>query len=110
MTARIQLIGPPAIAVDGTRRELAGRKPWALLAYLALGHRPTRRELAELLFAEAADPLAATRWALLQVRRALAGIGEITEPERRLVLEPAPGTEIDAALIVAGAAGAAAFG
>ncbi len=49
-----------------------GRKPWALLAYLALTERaPSRRELASLLFADADDPLAALRWSLSQLRKVI---------------------------------------
>jgi DNA-binding SARP family transcriptional activator len=49
-----------------------GRKPWALLAYLSLTERPpSRRELASLLFGDADDPLAALRWSLSQLRKAI---------------------------------------
>ena len=49
-----------------------GRKAWALLAYLLLAERPpSRRHLAELLFADADDPLGALRWTLAELRRAL---------------------------------------
>ncbi len=69
----IRLLGTPAILRNG--RAVApprGRKAWALFAYLLLCERPTsRRELAELLFADAADPLGALRWNLAQLRRAL---------------------------------------
>jgi DNA-binding SARP family transcriptional activator len=73
MTIRIQVLGHPLIEVDGKRRRLAGRKPWALLAFLLLESTPpSRRELAERLWPEADDPLRAVRWALLQIRRAIA--------------------------------------
>lgn len=95
MTLRIRLLGLPALAADGAPRELAGRKPWALLAYLALAPRPpSRRELGEMLFPEAADPLAAERWALVQIRRALGGDAAIVEREGRLALE-GPQLDID---------------
>ena len=47
-----------------------GRKAWALLGYLLLAERPpSRRHLAELLFADADDPLGALRWTLAELRR-----------------------------------------
>ena len=57
---------------------LRSRKSWALLAYLLLTERPTSRgRLAELLFAEADDPLRALRWSLAEIRRALGDDGSI---------------------------------
>ena len=69
----IRLLGPPAIERDGRPvRPPRGRKAWALLAYLLLAERPpSRRQLAELLFADADDPLGALRWTLAELRRAL---------------------------------------
>ena len=69
----IRLLGPPSIHRDGsTVRPPRGRKAWALLAYLLLADRPpSRRRLAELLFADAEDPLGALRWTLAELRRAL---------------------------------------
>lgn len=74
MSLSIRLLGRPTIAEateHGERpRVLAGQKPWALLAYLLLSAKgATRRELAETLWPEAEDPLAAARWSILQVRR-----------------------------------------
>jgi DNA-binding SARP family transcriptional activator len=71
----IRLLGPPEILRDGRAAPAPrGRKAWALLAYLLLSERPaTRRQLAELLFSDANDPLGALRWNLAQLRRALAG-------------------------------------
>jgi DNA-binding SARP family transcriptional activator len=90
---RIKLLGLPRVDVEGEQRDLAGKKPWALLAYVVLAPRaPSRRELAELLFPEAGDPLASERWALLQVRRALGPEAGIIERDGRLVLEA---TEVD---------------
>jgi DNA-binding SARP family transcriptional activator len=62
----IRLLGPPAMERDGRPvRSPRGRKAWALLAYLLLADRPpSRRHLAELLFADADDPLGALRWTL----------------------------------------------
>lgn len=71
-----------------------GNKAWALLAYLLRSRRPpARRRLAELLFAEAADPLGALRWNLAQLRHALGNAGTLDGDPVRLALEP--GTEVD---------------
>jgi DNA-binding SARP family transcriptional activator len=69
----IRLLGPPAIERDGLAvRSPRGRKSWALLCYLLLADRPpSRRYVAELLFADADDPLGALRWSLAELRRAL---------------------------------------
>ena len=69
----IRLLGPPALERDGEpARPPRGRKAWALLCYLVLAERPpARRQLAELLFADADDPLGALRWTLAELRRAL---------------------------------------
>ncbi|WP_170317320.1 AfsR/SARP family transcriptional regulator [Acrocarpospora corrugata] len=69
----IRLLGPPAIERDGLPvRSPRGRKVWALLSYLLLAERPpSRRQLAELLFGDADDPLGALRWTLAELRRAL---------------------------------------
>jgi hypothetical protein len=53
-------------AYDRARRRTdplaRGRKAWALLTYVLLaGRQPSRRQLAELLFDEAEDPLGAVR-------------------------------------------------
>ncbi len=73
MVRTIRLLGAPVILQDGVAAAPPrGRKAWALLAYLLLCDRPaTRSELAELLFADAADPLGALRWNLAQLRRSL---------------------------------------
>jgi DNA-binding SARP family transcriptional activator len=73
----IRLLGPPAIERDGRPvRSPRGRKAWALLAYLLLADRPpSRRHLAELLFADADDPLGALRWTLAELRRSLGASG-----------------------------------
>jgi hypothetical protein len=59
----VHLLGSPAILRDGHPAPAPkGRKTWALLAYLLLSDGPaSRRHLAELLFADAADPLGALR-------------------------------------------------
>ncbi len=69
----IRLLGPPVVERDDGRTVAPrGRKAWGLLAYVLLAERPpSRRRLAELLFADAADPLGALRWTLAEVRRSL---------------------------------------
>ncbi len=70
---------------------LGGQKPWALLAYLLLNPAgATRRDFAERLWPEAEDPLAAARWAILQVRRALEPEATLAEADGRLVVRVAP--------------------
>lgn len=72
MLTTIRLLGTPAILREGLAPPpLRGRKAWALLAYLLLCERPVTRQLAELLFSTAADPLGALRWNLAQLRRTL---------------------------------------
>ena len=73
MDVRVQLLGQPSLSRGGERVEPPkGRKAWALLAYLALAERaPTRQRVAGLLFGEADDPMAALRWNLAELRRAL---------------------------------------
>lgn len=95
MATTLRLLGAPAIIRDGRVAPAPrGRKAWALLTYLLLCERPaTRRQLADLLFAEAADPLGTLRWNLAQLRRALGRAGVITGDPPQLVL--APGVEVD---------------
>jgi DNA-binding SARP family transcriptional activator len=64
-----------------------GREAWALLAYLLLADRPPgRRHLAELLFADADDPLGVLRWTQTEL---LEGVGVTASPafESWLVVE-----------------------
>jgi DNA-binding SARP family transcriptional activator len=95
VATRIRLLGEPAIIHDGEEATgPRGRKAWALLAYLLLSEqRPTRRLLAELLFADASDPLGTLRWNLAQLRRALAGAAEIEGDPVKITL--ADGVETD---------------
>jgi DNA-binding SARP family transcriptional activator len=69
----VQLLGYPRITrLAGERYEFRSRKSWALLAYLILcERRPSRVQLAELLFGEADDPARALRWCLTEIRRGL---------------------------------------
>ncbi len=78
MPARVNLLGRPKVDAgtgEGAGRVDArprGRKSWAVLARVVLAERPMlRRELAEELFEQAEDPLAALRWSLADLRRAL---------------------------------------
>jgi DNA-binding SARP family transcriptional activator len=73
MDVQVQLLGQPSLSRGGERVvPPKGRKAWALLAYLALAERaPTRQRVAGLLFGEADDPMAALRWNLAELRRAL---------------------------------------
>ncbi len=75
----VRLLGRPGVEHRGVEPyRLRSRKSWALLAYLLLSERPTSRgRLAELLFAEADDPLRALRWSLAEIRRALGEHGSI---------------------------------
>ncbi|MGZ4325044.1 MAG: BTAD domain-containing putative transcriptional regulator [Solirubrobacteraceae bacterium] len=90
MKTSIRLLGSPAIVADGRPVPAPkGRKAWALLAYLLLSEgSPSRRRLAELLFADADDPLGALRWNLAQLRRALDGVATIEGDPVELVLAP----------------------
>ena len=54
---------------------------------------PGRRQLAELLFGEAADPLGALRWTLAELRRALGAPGLFAGDPVATTLEP--GVEVD---------------
>jgi DNA-binding SARP family transcriptional activator len=73
MRPSIQLLGVPRVTRhDGTTASLRGHKAWGLLAYLvAQRDSVSRQHLAQLLFEDAEDPLAALRWNLTELRRAL---------------------------------------
>jgi DNA-binding SARP family transcriptional activator len=102
VTLRVQLLGPPSIARDGQPVRLAGRKPWGFLTYLLLEDRPpTRRDIAGRLEPEANDPLAAVRWLLHQVRRAVEPEIRIEERDGRLHLEIDDGTDVDVLRLLA---------
>lgn len=101
----IRLLGPPAVERDGrVVPPPRGRKAWALLAYVLLAERPpARRHLAQLLFADAADPLGALRWTLAELRRALGMPGAFTGDP--LVASLGDGVHVDVSLAGAGAGG-----
>src|SRR4051812_32279218 len=69
----VQLLGQPSVSADGVPVEgPRGHKAWGLLAYLvSLGAPVARDRLVPLLFPDAADGLAALRWNLAQLRRAV---------------------------------------
>lgn len=73
MTASIHLLGVPRVVMqDGSLVALRGHKAWGLLAYLVtIKGAASRQHLARLLFEDAEDPLAALRWNLTELRRAL---------------------------------------
>ena len=69
----VYLLGVPRVVLhDGMAVELRGHKTWGLLAFLVSQRGPvSRQHLARLLFENAEDPLAALRWNLSELRRAL---------------------------------------
>ena len=73
----IHLLGRPSVLREGAvKAVLRGHKAWGLLAYLV--QHPagvSRQRLAALLFEDAEDPLAALRWNLSELRRALGDVG-----------------------------------
>ena len=85
---------------------MRSQKSWALLTYLLLCDRaPTRRELTALLFDGADDPLAALRWGLAEVRRALGDDVTIEGDPVRLRLRP--DVVVDALVVLKGERGEA---
>jgi DNA-binding SARP family transcriptional activator len=102
MNAVIHLLGRPHIAGRPNGYRVRSRKSWALLAYLLLNERPpSRSQLAGLLFDEADDPLAALRWGLAELRRAL-GPDTVLEGDP-VVLRLPPQTVVDAHVVLGGA-------
>jgi DNA-binding SARP family transcriptional activator len=94
MAASIQLLGVPQfILQDGTAVVLRGHKAWGLLAYLATREGAlSRQHLAQLLFEDAEDPLAALRWNLTELRR---GLGSASLRGEAIALRRDPSTAID---------------
>ncbi|MEV8376219.1 BTAD domain-containing putative transcriptional regulator [Kribbella sp. NPDC056861] len=97
--SKIRLLGSPSIEQAGApARPPRGRKTWALLAYLLLADRPpSRKRLAELLFADADDPLGALRWSLAELRRAL-GDGDVITGDP-LTITLGQGTSVDVLIV-----------
>lgn len=73
----IHLIGTPRVERGGCAVPAPrGHKVWGLLAYLIYSDvAVSRRHVAELLFEDAEDPLAALRWNLSELRRLLGNAG-----------------------------------
>jgi len=69
----VQLLGRPSVCLDGVPVDgPRGHKTWGLLAYLVgVGVPVPRDRLVALLFPDAEDGLAALRWNLAQLRRAV---------------------------------------
>ena len=107
MKLKIHLLGEPRIERDGASvPPPRGNKAWGLLAYLVLGEGNTSRSrLAELLFPEAADPLATLRWSLVELRRSLGGSQNLRGDP--LAFVPGSGAWIDALVLTEGEAPAA---
>ena len=69
MKTEIRLLGSPGAHRGLDRVDVRGHKPWLLLGLLLLSDHPlTRERLQRLLFVDAADPAAALRWNLSQLR------------------------------------------
>jgi DNA-binding SARP family transcriptional activator len=75
----VRLLGRPRLERAGAALPPPpGRKAWALLALLLLSPAPaSRRQLTDLLFTEAADPLAALRWTTAALRRSLGDAAQL---------------------------------
>lgn len=99
----VHLLGPrPQVVRAGyAQPPPRGRKVWALLAYLLTTESaPSREWLAELLFADADDPLNALSWNLTQLRRLLGDESSVAgEP---VLLRLPPGTFVDVHALTAG--------
>lgn len=89
MGLAIHLLGAPRVELDGQALPAPrGHKVWGLLAYLIRsGAGASRKQLADLLFQDAEDPLAALRWNLSELRRLLGNAGLRGEVPA-LALEP----------------------
>lgn len=102
----LNFLGHPRATRDGRPvNDVRGTKAWALLAYLLLSDGPfDRRRLALLLFPDAADPAAALRWNLSQLRR---GLGVSVEGDPIQLALPS-GTRVDLEVLAHGEASEAA--
>ncbi len=98
----ISLIGRPEIrGDDGELRRIRGGKSWAVLARVLLADRPpTRRQLANELFADADDPLGSLRWCLAELRRAVGSSESFCGDPVSADLPP--GTTLDVGSLAAG--------
>jgi DNA-binding SARP family transcriptional activator len=95
MGVSVQVLGPPAVRLGETAAPPPrDRKTWGALTYLLLTERPpSRRRLAELLFPDVDDPLAAVRWVLASIRRLLGG--EVMLEGDPIELRRPPGMFVD---------------
>jgi DNA-binding SARP family transcriptional activator len=95
----VQLLGQPSVHDDGVPVEgPRGHKAWGLLAYLVgLGVPVPRERLVALLFPDADDGLAALRWNLAQLRRALRAPSALLGDPVALAL--GPGVRVDVHLL-----------
>lgn len=98
----VSLLGKPGLARGGDPLPSPkGRKAWGLLAYLVSADgNATREQLADLLFAEADDPIRALRWNLTEIRNCLQGAGTIDGDP--LVLRFEPGCVVDVQVLKTG--------
>jgi DNA-binding SARP family transcriptional activator len=84
VNTEIRLLGSPGAHRGAERVGVRGHKPWLLLALLLLNDHPiTRERLQRLLFVDAADPAAALRWNLSQLRHL--GIAVDGDPVRTTI-------------------------
>jgi DNA-binding SARP family transcriptional activator len=86
----VQLLGQPSVCADGVPVDgPRGNKTWGLLAYLVgVGVPVPRDRLVALLFPDAEDGLAALRWNLAQLRRAMRAPSALTGDPVALALGP----------------------
>lgn len=103
MSLAVHLLGRPRLSVGSSEGyRFRSRKSWALLAYLLLTEaRPSRGQVASLLFAEADDPMRALRWSLSEVRRGLGENGSVDGDP--LTIQLAGDTVVDVRVLVRGA-------
>jgi DNA-binding SARP family transcriptional activator len=102
MTVTIHLLGRPSVErPDALTYAPRSRKSWGLLVFLLLAERPqSRSQLADLLFADADDPLRALRWSLAEIRRCL-GIAASVEGDP-VLLDLADDVVVDLDVIARG--------
>ena len=100
MSLSVHLLAKPWLERDGERRRrhAAGRRGgFSPTSTLSRVREPSREHLAELLFAEADDPLGAVRWNLAELRRRLGG-ETLAQGSTRLALPPDAFVDVDALL------------
>lgn len=92
---QIALLGRPRITDEaGESQIVRGNQAWAVLARILLSPRPlSRRELAQEIMPEAADPLGALRWVLAALRKAIGADCLTGDP---VLPEMPDGTRVDA--------------